>query len=115
VRERFRAHTLIECRLETGRTHQIRVHLAHLRHPLVGDAVYGGLKLPKGASPELAETLKGFRRQALHAEKLEFAHPADGRIISIVAERPADMETLILALRADATEHAEAEARRNRR
>ncbi len=115
VRERFRAHTLIECRLETGRTHQIRVHLAHLRHPLVGDAVYGGLKMPKGASPELAETLRGFRRQALHAEKLEFAHPADGTMISVTSERPADMETLVVALRADATEHAQAEARRSRR
>ena len=115
VRERFRGHTLIECRLETGRTHQIRVHLAHLRHPLVGDAVYGGLKMPKGASPELAETLRGFRRQALHAEKLEFAHPADARIISVTSERPADMEALVVALRADATEHAQAEARRSRR
>ena len=115
VRERFRAHTLIECRLETGRTHQIRVHLAHLRHPLVGDATYGGLKLPKGAGPELTETLRGFRRQALHAEKLEFKHPADGKMISVAAEAPADMQGLIVALRADAVAHAEAEARRSRR
>jgi 23S rRNA pseudouridine1911/1915/1917 synthase len=115
VRERFRAHTLIECRLETGRTHQIRVHLAHLRHPLVGDASYGGLKLPKGAGPELTETLRGFRRQALHAEKLEFAHPASAETISVSAERPADMEALIAALRADAAAHSEAEARRGRR
>jgi 23S rRNA pseudouridine1911/1915/1917 synthase len=102
VRERYRALTLIECRLETGRTHQIRVHMAHIRHPLVGDAQYGsGLKLPKGASPRLAEALRGFRRQALHAERLEFAHPADGRTIAVDAEVPADMAALIEALRED--------------
>ena len=115
VRERFRAHTLIECRLETGRTHQIRVHMAHLRHPLVGDATYGGLKLPKGASAELTQTLHAFRRQALHAEKLEFKHPAIGKTISVAAEAPADMQGLIVALRADAVAHAEAESRRNKR
>jgi 23S rRNA pseudouridine1911/1915/1917 synthase len=102
VRERFRAHTLIECRLETGRTHQIRVHMAHAHHPLVGDAVYGGgLKLPKGATPQLVETLRGFRRQALHAEKLEFAHPVSGETISVSAERPPDLEQLVQALRED--------------
>jgi 23S rRNA pseudouridine1911/1915/1917 synthase len=102
VRERFRAHTLIECRLETGRTHQIRVHMAHVRHALVGDPVYGaGLKLPKGATPELAEAMRGFRRQALHAETLEFAHPADGRAVRVEAELPQDMQALIAALRGD--------------
>jgi 23S rRNA pseudouridine1911/1915/1917 synthase len=107
VRERFRALTLVECRLETGRTHQIRVHLAHARHPLVGDAVYGGgLRLPKGASAELVEALRGFRRQALHAERLEFAHPADGRTIAVEAEMPADMAALVEALREDARENA---------
>ncbi|MGH8041969.1 MAG: pseudouridine synthase, partial [Rudaea sp.] len=112
VRERFRAHTLIECRLETGRTHQIRVHMAHVRHALVGDQTYGaGLKLPKGAAPELAAALRDFRRQALHAEKLEFAHPADGRTISVSAEIPADLQTLIAALRADATAHIDAGGR----
>jgi 23S rRNA pseudouridine1911/1915/1917 synthase len=115
VRERFRAHTLVECRLETGRTHQIRVHMAHLRHPLVGDSVYGGLKLPKGASAELTETLHGFRRQALHAEKLQFTHPASKQLVSVEAERPADMEALIQALRLDAQASAEAESRRSRR
>ena len=103
VRERFRALSLIECRLETGRTHQIRVHLAHVRHPLVGDAQYGGsLKLPKGATPKLVEALRGFRRQALHAERLEFAHPADGRTIAVEAEAPAHMRALIPVLREDA-------------
>jgi len=103
VRERFRAHTLVECRLETGRTHQIRVHMAHVRHPLVGDAQYGGgLKLPKGATPELVAVLRAFRRQALHAEKLEFAHPVTGATISVSAEPPADLAELIQTMRADA-------------
>lgn len=102
VRERFRAMTLIECRLETGRTHQIRVHMAHVKHPLIGDSQYGGLlKLPKGATPELTEALRGFRRQALHAERLEFLHPKSGQTVAVEAERPADMEALLVALRAD--------------
>lgn len=106
VRERFRAHTRIECRLETGRTHQIRVHMAHLRHPLIGDPLYGGgLKLPKGASPELIEALRGFRRQALHAERIEFAHPRTGKPVVAEAPRPADLARLIEALRADARAH----------
>lgn len=106
VRERYRAHTLIECRLETGRTHQIRVHLAHVRHPLVGDPLYGGgLKLPKGAGPELVEVLRGFRRQALHAERIEFAHPRTGKPVVAAAPRPADLDRLIEALRADLRAH----------
>ncbi len=106
VRERFRAMTLVECRLETGRTHQIRVHMAHVKHPLIGDPQYGGLlKLPKGATPQLVEALRAFRRQALHAEKLEFLHPRSGKSIAVEAERPADMEALLAALRADTREH----------
>jgi 23S rRNA pseudouridine1911/1915/1917 synthase len=102
VRERFRAHTLIECRLETGRTHQIRVHMAHVRHALVGDTQYGGgLKLPRGAAPELVEALRGFKRQALHAEKLEFAHPRTGAAVSVAVEMPPDLIALLAALRAD--------------
>jgi len=102
VRERFRAHTLIECRLETGRTHQIRVHMAHAHHPLVGDATYGsGLRLPKGATPELVEALRAFKRQALHAEQLEFVHPKSGKPVNVTAERPADLEQLVRALRED--------------
>ena len=86
LRERFRAHTLLECRLETGRTHQIRVHMAHLKHPIVGDPLYGGpLKLPRGATPELIEALRGFKRQALHAETLEFTHPLSGEPIRCTA------------------------------
>jgi len=103
LRERFRAHTLLECRLETGRTHQIRVHMAHLKHPIVGDPLYGGsLKLPKGATPELVEALRGFRRQALHAETLEFAHPVTGEPIRCSAPMPADMQALVKVLHDDA-------------
>ncbi|KRE88720.1 RNA pseudouridine synthase [Frateuria sp. Soil773] len=102
LRERFRAHSLIQCRLETGRTHQIRVHMAHIHHPLVGDPLYGGgLRLPKGATPELAAALRGFRRQALHAERLAFTHPATGEPVAFEAARPADQQALIEALHAD--------------
>lgn len=106
LRERFRAHSLLQCNLETGRTHQIRVHLTHIGHPLVGDPLYGGgLKLPKRAGAELAAALRGFRRQALHAERLAFEHPATGELLSFAAERPADMAALIEALRDDLAAH----------
>ncbi|MFN9729928.1 MAG: 23S rRNA pseudouridine(1911/1915/1917) synthase RluD [Pseudomonadota bacterium] len=107
VRERYRAHTRVQVDLETGRTHQIRVHFAHIRHPLVGDPVYGGLKLPKGASEAFVAALRGFRRQALHAERLEFPHPVTGKPIVAEARRPADLEALIAALRADLRGHPE--------
>ena len=104
VRERFRAHTLLQVELETGRTHQIRVHLAHRRHAIVGDQLYGqGVKLPRGATPELTAALRAFRRQALHAERLEFPHPRTGRPLSAVAPRPADMDALLATLRKDAS------------
>jgi 23S rRNA pseudouridine1911/1915/1917 synthase len=82
--------------------------MAHIRHPLVGDPLYGGgLKLPKGAGAELVELLRGFRRQALHAERIEFAHPRTGRPVVAEAPRPADLARLIEALRADArADHA---------
>ncbi len=103
LRERFRAHSLVQCNLETGRTHQIRVHMAHIGHPLVGDPVYNrGLKLPRGAAPALAAILQDFRRQALHAERLAFEHPVSGAPMDFEAGRPADMEALISALREDA-------------
>lgn len=102
VREKFRAHTLVECRLETGRTHQIRVHMAHIRHPIVGDPLYGGqFRLPKAATESLIETLRGFRRQALHAEKLSFTHPASGDEIACEAPLPVDMQRLCGELRED--------------
>jgi 23S rRNA pseudouridine1911/1915/1917 synthase len=103
VRERFRAHTLLQVELETGRTHQIRVHLAHIRHGIVGDPLYGaGLRLPKGAGEALIDGLRAFRRQALHAELLSFAHPRSGRELSVEAPLPADMSRLLELLRADA-------------
>lgn len=107
LRERFRAHTLVQCQLETGRTHQIRVHMAHIRHGLVGDPLYGGgLKLPRAAAPALADLLRGFRRQALHAERLAFTHPVSGQSMTFEAECPADMQQLIEALREDTAQHA---------
>ncbi|WP_256645500.1 23S rRNA pseudouridine(1911/1915/1917) synthase RluD [Thermomonas paludicola] len=113
LRERFRAHTALECRLETGRTHQIRVHMAHLKHPIVGDKLYGGsLRLPKGASEALIEALRGFKRQALHAEVLEFAHPITGEPVRCEAPVPADMLQLMALLRADAVAHVESERAR---
>ncbi len=113
LRERFRNHTALECRLETGRTHQIRVHMAHLKHPIVGDPLYGGsFKLPKGASDEFIAALRGFKRQALHAEVLEFMHPASGEPVRCSAPVPEDMQQLMRLLREDAAAHAEAERSR---
>jgi len=103
VREKYRAHSLIDVQLETGRTHQIRVHLAWLRHPLLGDPVYGGrLAIPKGVCEELEQVIRAFRRQALHARRLSFVHPATGEPVSYEAEIPADMAQLIGALQTDA-------------
>jgi len=106
VEERFRAHTLVRVQLETGRTHQIRVHMAHQHTPIVGDPVYGGrLRLPPGASSELQEQLAGFRRQALHAARLTLAHPSSGESVSWSSPLPGDMSRLLEALRADAQLH----------
>jgi len=102
VQERFRAHTHVRCRLETGRTHQIRVHLAHVRYPLIGDPVYGGrLKLPAGAGESLKTQLREFPRQALHAHKLRFEHPVSRAPIECKAPLPNDMFLLLDALRED--------------
>ncbi|WP_136248741.1 23S rRNA pseudouridine(1911/1915/1917) synthase RluD [Halomonas borealis] len=102
VVERFRAHTHVRCKLETGRTHQIRVHLSHLRYPLIGDPVYGGrLKLPAGAGETLKEVLREFPRQALHARKLAFVHPASGETLTFRAPLPDDMLMLLDFLRED--------------
>jgi len=103
VLERFPAHTLLSVRLETGRTHQIRVHMAHVRCPLVGDPLYAGRqKLPRGASPRLREALSGFRRQALHAVRLELMHPDSGEQLSWEAELPDDFRHLLEVLREEA-------------
>ncbi len=103
VIERFRAFTFVRVKLETGRTHQIRVHFAHRRHALVGDPVYGGrLALPSGASDELVMLLRRFKRQALHAAKLSFVHPVSGQSLEFEVPVPADFQALLAALRADA-------------
>ncbi|KXO09369.1 23S rRNA pseudouridine(1911/1915/1917) synthase RluD [Marinobacter excellens] len=103
--ERFAAHTHIQCKLESGRTHQIRVHMTHVRHPLVGDPVYGGrLRLPKGTTEELRQALAAFSRQALHARRLTLEHPATGETLSWEVPLPEDMVQLIEALRKHARE-----------
>lgn len=100
VAERFPAHTHVRCQLETGRTHQIRVHMAFVKHPLVGDPVYGGrFKMPAGASEALREALRVFPRQALHARRLRFDHPDTGEMISCQADMPDDMVQLLALLR----------------
>jgi 23S rRNA pseudouridine1911/1915/1917 synthase len=102
VIERFRAHTYVNVALQTGRTHQIRVHFAHRRHALLGDPVYGGrLALPAGASQALIDQLRSFKRQALHAVQLEFLHPVDGSRLQLKAPLPDDFAALIETLRDD--------------
>jgi 23S rRNA pseudouridine1911/1915/1917 synthase len=99
--ERFPGHSLLRVILETGRTHQIRVHLAHIGHPLAGDPLYGGRRqLTAGASPALRDALARFRRQALHAARLSFDHPVTGRAIDVESPLPDDFEALLAALRA---------------
>ena len=103
VLERFRAFTYIDVKLETGRTHQIRVHFAWRRHALVGDQVYGGrLALPKGASEPVIDMLRGFKRQALHATRLAFEHPASGEGVVLEVPPPDDFQALLTVLREDA-------------
>jgi len=104
VRAAYRSHTLLRVRLESGRTHQIRVHMAHIGHPVVGDPVYGGRGGAgiKGQPPEAAELLRGFRRQALHAERLGLCHPETGESMEWTAPVPSDMRALVEALEADA-------------
>jgi 23S rRNA pseudouridine1911/1915/1917 synthase len=102
IEERFRLHTLLRVQLETGRTHQIRVHLAHIRFPVVGDPVYGGrMRLPGDAPPPLTSALHAFRRQALHAQRLRLVHPISGRQLSFEAPLPQDLDSLLRLLRAD--------------
>ena len=99
VLTRFPAHSFLALRLDTGRTHQIRVHMAYDRHPLVGDPVYGGrLKIPAGASAPVAAVLRAFSRQALHACGLSFRHPATGETIDLRAPLPADFAGLLQVL-----------------
>jgi 23S rRNA pseudouridine1911/1915/1917 synthase len=103
IEERFRVHTLLRVQLETGRTHQIRVHLAHVGLPLVGDPAYGGRQgRVGGEAEELNALLHAFQRQALHAQRLTLTHPRSARAVSFEAPLPVDFERLLAALRADA-------------
>jgi 23S rRNA pseudouridine1911/1915/1917 synthase len=103
IEERFRGHTLLRVQLETGRTHQIRVHLAHVGLPIVGDALYGGRRRQvAGAGEEARAALLAFRRQALHAQRLAFNHPVTGRHHTFEAPLPPDFQDLLATLRADA-------------
>jgi 23S rRNA pseudouridine1911/1915/1917 synthase len=99
--KKFTSHTHIKVKLETGRTHQIRVHMAHIKYPIVGDPVYGGRnRLAKNISKDLRVMLEGFPRQALHASRLELVHPLTGKKIEHMAPLPEDMVNLINALEA---------------
>ncbi|MFN2308125.1 MAG: 23S rRNA pseudouridine(1911/1915/1917) synthase RluD [Gammaproteobacteria bacterium] len=102
IEARYRAHTLVRVNLETGRTHQIRVHMTHIRHPLLGDPVYGGRpRVPAGIGAATRAVVQGFTRQALHATRLSLRHPGSGEIMEWHSPLPADMLELIAALEAD--------------
>lgn len=108
VIQRYRAHTHVRVNLETGRTHQIRVHMAHQHYPLVGDPVYGGrLKIPAGITSELRKAIRAFPRQALHASKLGLIHPASGEAMSWETELPDDMQQLLQLLAEDLQQSGE--------
>jgi 23S rRNA pseudouridine1911/1915/1917 synthase len=111
VLKRYRGHTYLRAELETGRTHQIRVHLDHIGYPLVGDPVYGTRRrLPRGADETLISALDSFKRQALHATRLALSHPLTGRALEWEAPVPPDMAALLLALEADAKAGGAADA-----
>jgi len=96
VIDRFKNHTHVKAILETGRTHQIRVHLSHIGYPLLGDPMYGGrVRFPKKASEILKESLLGLKRQALHSKKLTLSHPSTGELMSWKAPLPDDMLKLL--------------------
>lgn len=102
--QRYRNHTHIRLKLETGRTHQIRVHMSHIKYPLVGDAQYAGrLKLPKQCSFDLQNSLRAFNRQALHAKRLELSHPITGEWMEWEVDLPEDMQKLLEQLQLDMT------------
>ena len=102
IEQRFGHHTLVAVKLETGRTHQIRVHLSHRHYPLVGDPVYGGRpRMPPGASARLTDALRQFSRQALHARSLGFDHPETGEPCHFESALPADIRELLAVLQAE--------------
>ena len=106
VLDRYRIYTHLHVELETGRTHQIRVHMQHLRHPVVGDPVYAGRsRLPAGADENFIELLKNFKRQALHAWRLSLNHPETGELIQWEAPLPEDMVNLITGMKKDLEQH----------
>lgn len=106
IMENYRNYTRLRLRLETGRTHQIRVHMAHIAHPLLGDQTYGGRpRPPKNASEDFMEVLRNFKRQALHAVMLRLAHPITGEMMEWYAPLPDDFVELLNALKADYLEH----------
>ncbi len=106
VIKRFREHTHVQLKLESGRTHQIRVHMQHIRHPVIGDPVYGGRqRIPAQADDELIVQLRQFRRQALHAFRLGLVHPLSGKPLSWRCPLPDDMVQLIAALEKDLQQH----------
>ena len=106
VIEKFRAYTHLRLKLETGRTHQIRVHMAHIKHPLLGDQVYGGRpRLPKRASEEFIAALRGFQRQALHAAQLSLFHPETEEWMTWKAPLPQDMQDLLKAVKKDTADN----------
>jgi 23S rRNA pseudouridine1911/1915/1917 synthase len=98
--DRFKSHTHVKAILETGRTHQIRVHLSHVGHSLIGDPMYGGrVRFPKKASEKLKDALLNFKRQALHSKKLTLTHPISGELMSWKAPLPDDMSGLLEVLK----------------
>jgi 23S rRNA pseudouridine1911/1915/1917 synthase len=100
VIDRFANHSHVKAILETGRTHQIRVHLSHIGYPLIGDSIYGGrVRFPKKASEELKDALKSFSRQALHSKKLSLIHPKTNISMTWKIELPDDMKDLLSVLR----------------
>jgi 23S rRNA pseudouridine1911/1915/1917 synthase len=99
ILKKYQHYTHLHVQLETGRTHQIRVHMSHMKHPIVGDPVYGNNKsIKKGVSPSLHDIIKSFYRQALHAFSLELPHPASKETVKFTAELPEDINALIDAL-----------------
>jgi len=102
ILDKFPCHTHVRVKLETGRTHQIRVHMAHIKHPLAGDQTYGGrVRLPKGVSTVLRDVLRDFPRQALHAKRLELHHPDTEELMSWEVPLPDDFTELLAALKYD--------------